>query len=162
MNLDKIKSIATELMKDKRSHSWKERGNKYYHGERVAKLVVTLRGIILPNDQSHDEILTIAAWFHDIANGIEEHGTEGSAITREILSDHCTAAELDDICGIIAVHDDRSSNRRFFSDYIKLHQDADYLDHFGTYDIWMNFLYAVPHNETINDVSNYLLTERPA
>ncbi|HBL84385.1 MAG: hypothetical protein A2Y17_04840 [Clostridiales bacterium GWF2_38_85] len=161
MELDKIKLIAAEQMKDKRSHSWKERGNKYYHGERVAKLVITLRKLIFPDDCSHDDILTAAAWFHDIANGGNNHGTAGAELARTLFGGCCSQAEIDEICGIIAVHDDRQCDHTDLSDWVKIHQDADHLDHFGTFDIWMNFLYAVPHDETINDVSNYLVIERP-
>jgi HD superfamily phosphodiesterase len=162
MNLEKIKEIAVTQMKDKRSHSWKECGNKYYHGERTANLVLTLRKLIFPNDSSHDDILTAAAWFHDITNGGDNHGTAGAELTRTLLGECCSKAELDEICGIIAVHDDRHCDRNSISEWVKLHQDADHLDHFGTFDIWMNFLYAVPHEQTINDVSNYLVNERPA
>ena len=159
MQLEKIKAIAAEQMKEKRSHTWKERGNKYYHGERVAKLVVTLRKLIFPDDSSHDDILTVAAWFHDIANGGEEHCNTGAHQTRALLSGYCSEAELDEICGIIAVHDDRSMHIEY-ADWVKLHQDADHLDHFGTFDIWMNFLYAVPHYNTLCDVVDFLANNR--
>lgn len=161
MDLTQIKKIASEQMENERSHPWKERGNKYYHGERTAKLAVTLRSLIFPEDSSHDGILTVAAWFHDIANGVDEHGIKGAEKTRELIFNLCSPAELDEICGIIAVHDDRSSDRTLFSDWAKLHQDADFLDHVGTYDVWMNFLYAVPHEKTINEISDYMVNERP-
>lgn len=160
MDLVKIKSLAYELMGNKSSHDWKEKGNKYYHGERVSKLVLKLRKYILPNDDSHDDILTAAALFHDIMNGDENHGEEGAKRTREILSEHCTEYELDEICSIINVHDDRSSDHILFSDYIKLHQDADHLDHFGTYDVWMEFLYAIKHDMTITDVIDWFQNTR--
>lgn len=161
MNLTEIKSIAINNLKDRRSHEWKERGNKYYHGERVAKLILTLRELIFPDDPSHDEILTVAAWFHDIMNGNDDHARIGAEETRSLLTGYCTIAELDEICAIIAVHDDRYSDRSLFSDWVKLHQDADHLDHFGTYDIWMIFLYSLPHDRTILDELKYMLNERP-
>ena len=61
-----IKRLAAEEMENRSSHAWKERINKYYHGERVAKLALTLRKLVIPNDASRDQILTAAAWFHDI------------------------------------------------------------------------------------------------
>lgn len=160
MDLEKIKLLAFELMGNKRSHEWKERGNKFYHGERVANLILMLRKYILPNDDSYDEILTVAAWFHDIMNGCENHGEEGSKRVREVLAGYCSDNELNEICEIIRVHDKRGTNDSIFSDYIKLHQDADHLDHFGTFDVWMEFLYAIHHDKAIADVIDWFQNTR--
>jgi len=162
MDMKLIKNIAFERIGNKSSHEFKEKGNKFYHGERVAALAIKLKELILPDDNSHDEIITVAAWFHDIMNGIDNHATKGAIKTKEILSPYCTSTEISEICEIISVHDDRYSGRDNFSAYIKLHQDADHLDHFGTFDVWMSFIYAVPHNQTINDVKDWLLKVRPA
>lgn len=161
MDFDKIKRIAFENLGGRSSHSWKEKGNKYYHGERVARLALTLREQLFPDDPSHDGILTVAAWFHDIENGVDDHCAKGAATTRALLENLCGMPELDEICGIIAVHDIRQGDRSALSDWVKLHQDADHLDHFGTYDIWMNFLYAVPHSLTLEEQKNYMQNERP-
>jgi uncharacterized protein len=161
MNLNEIRKLAYELLGDKASHSWKEIGNKYYHGERVANLVLNLRKQIFPNDNSHDDILTVAAWFHDIMNGSKNHAEEGAEKAREVLRDYCTEQELNEICEIISVHDDRYSGRDTYNNYIKLQQDADHLDHFGTYDIWMAFLYAVPHDMKFHEVIDWLNNVRP-
>lgn len=161
MDLTKIKQLAFEQMSERSSHSWKEKGNKYYHGERVAQLALTLRELLFPADPSHDAILTVAAWFHDIENGVDDHCAKGAATTRALLGGLYSPDELDEICGIIAVHDERNGDRSQFSSSVKLHQDADHLDHFGTYDIWMNFLYAVPHDQTLEQHVNYLQNERP-
>jgi len=160
MNLIVIKELSFEHLGNKSSHPWKERGNKYYHGERVAKLVIKLRKFIIPEDDSHDDILTVAAWFHDIMNGIENHAKEGAKKTRELLDGYCSQYEIEEICKIISVHDDRYSDRSLFSDYIKLHQDADHLDHFGTFDIWIRFFYAAHHDETINEVIDWFQNVR--
>lgn len=155
MNLKAIKELAFEQMGNRSSHKWKEKGNKYYHGERVAKLVLKLRKYVLPDDDSHDDILTVAAWFHDIMNGNENHAEAGAERARDILAGYCSEYELEEICKIISVHDDRSSDRTGFNDYIKLQQDADHLDHFGIFDIWIRFFYAAHHNETLNDVIDW-------
>lgn len=162
MDMPLIKNVAFEIMGNRSSHVYKERGNKYYHGERVGTLALKLRSIILPDDNSHDEIITVAAWFHDIMNGVDNHAKEGSIKTREVLLPYCSEDELNKICGIINVHDDRESGRDTFSNYIKIHQDADHLDHFGTFDIWTSFLYAMPHDQTIDDVRDWLIHGRPA
>jgi len=134
MDLDAIAKIAAGEMATKRSFPWKEIGNKYFHGQSTAKLAVRLRQIIFPEITDKDDILTVAAWFHDILNGHEEyhkiHGKKGAELVCEMLANHCTADELGEICDIIAVHDERQIKTD--SVLLKLHQDADHLDHFGT------------------------------
>lgn len=160
MNLEEINQLAFELLGNKRSHAERELGNKYQHGERVAKLILLLRKNILPNDDSHDDILTVAAWFHDLMNGSDNHAEEGSHKAREVLTKYCTEYEMDEICKIISVHDDRNSDRSKLSDYIKLHQDADQLDHFGTFDVWTEFLYARHHDKRMIDVIDWFQNTR--
>jgi len=161
MDMRAIQNTAFELMGNKSSHAFKEKGNKYYHGQRVAVLALKLRRLVLPDDNSRDEIMTVAAWFHDVMNGTDNHAAAGAAKAKEVLSPYCTAEELAAICEIIGVHDDRASGRDTFSPYIRLHQDADLLDHFGTFDIWSCFLYSVAHGETINDARDWLYHGRP-
>jgi uncharacterized protein len=171
MDLKIIKQIAFKQLGDKSSHSFKEKGNKYYHGERVAKLVMELRSHIFPDDNSHDEILTVAAWFHDIMNGMDDHAILGAVKTRELLKDFCSPSEMDKIYQIISVHDDRRADPKYcnatlrivheLNNYIKLQQDADLLDHFGTYDVWTEVLYAVYRDETIADVIDWFQTIQP-
>ena len=96
MELEKIKQVAEERLKNSRSHVWKELGNKYYHGERVARLALELRRRVIPGDNSHDDILTAAAWLHDIANGLSsDHAAEGARLVRGLIPDFCTPQELD-------------------------------------------------------------------
>ena len=70
--------------------------------------------------------------------------------------------ELKEICEIIALHDNRTEQHHAYSDYVKLHQDADLLDHFGSYDVWMHFAYASAHNQTLQQMADYLKNVRPA
>ena len=46
MNLERIHEIAEGELLGKRSHSWKEPGNKLHHGERVARIALELRRAI--------------------------------------------------------------------------------------------------------------------
>ena len=164
MNIEKIAETAALLMRDRRSHSHKEVGNKYYHGQRVAKIAVALRKIVLPGNNSRDDILTAAAWMHDCANGEQNYGnhaSEGAEICRELLCDCCTAEELDQICHIVAHHDDRS-HRTEYDIWLKCHQDADHLDHFGSYDVMMAFLECNASGKTIDDMVRWMLHDRPA
>lgn len=71
MDLKVISEIAAKEMKTKASHPFKEPGNKFYHGQRTAEIVKQLCNII--GYKENPEILTIAAWFHDICNGEEDH-----------------------------------------------------------------------------------------
>lgn len=160
MNLTAIKEIARERLAGKASHGWKEIGNKFYHGERVATLAGELKSRIF-GDASPDDIQTVAAWFHDIRNGEEHHAKRGAETTRELLNGLCEPVELDEICEIIRVHDDRHGDRTQFTTRMKLQQDADLLDHFGVYDVWSAFIYAVPHNQTLDDSMRFLKYERP-
>lgn len=161
MDLSDIKRLAFKEMGGRSSHAWKEKGNKYHHGERVARLALTLRELLFPSDPSRDSVITVAAWFHDIENGCDNHCERGAVKTRALLSGLCAPDELDEICAIIAVHDIRHGDRSDLPVSAKLHQDADHLDHFGTYDVWMNFLYAVPHGLTLPEQLKYMQNERP-
>lgn len=156
MNLERIHKIAEEELLGKRSHPWKEPGNKFHHGERVARIALELRRAIVPDDDSHDEILTVAAWFHDVCNGARQHDLLGAERTRALLTGLCTDAELDEICGIIRVHDDRTRNPSF-SCWVKLHQDADHLDHFGAYDVWMCILECGADSLTLPQAAQKLM-----
>lgn len=159
MDIIKIKEIATQQLANKYSPDYNEKGEKFYHGQRVATLAVKLRQLIYPVDLCCDEILTVAAWFHDILNGTANHCIEGSKLTIELLSPYCTKNELDKIYEIISVHDDRASTQKY-PYYIQLHQDADLLDHLGVFDIWRCFTYAIPHDQTVQDILNYMINVR--
>jgi len=155
MDLKVIKKMAYDLMAGKRSRPGKEKGNKYYHGERVATTVIELRQNILPNDESYDEILIVSAWFHDIMNGEENHAENGAEIVRGILSDYCSELELNKIYKMIAEHDNRIHSSNEGNSYLKLLQDADLLDHYGISDIWINFLHYSSQDKAIIHVLDY-------
>ena len=161
MNLQQIAAIAERELKNRTTHPWKDMGNKYYHGLRVAKRAVELRRQIVPEDDSRDEILTEAGWFHDLENGKENHAVLGAESTRRLLTGLCPPDALDEICALIEVHD----RRRVGSDdpvWLKLQQDADLIDHFGTYDILVSCSYAMLHGQTAGQLAHYLRHERAA
>jgi uncharacterized protein len=161
MDLESIKQLSFHLLGKKSSHPWKEIGNKFHHGERVAKLVIELRKQIITDDNSHDEILIAAALFHDVLNGVNNHEILGAEYARKLLKNFCSKYELDEICEIIRLHDDRRPLENHFTDYIKIHQDADLLDHFGTFDIWSVFTYSVYHKQSITDVNHWFANTYP-
>lgn len=64
MELDRIKNLAYELLKDRKAQSDREKGYIYYHGERVSKLAIRLRQRLFYGDSSHDECIIAASLFH--------------------------------------------------------------------------------------------------
>ncbi len=140
MNLEKIKELAYKHMADRKAHKEREKGFIFYHGVRTGKLAVSLREAIIPGNTQKDQILRVAGYFHDVAKGIEPHGEYGAVLVKEILKDQCTPSELEEISELIFYHQKRKKDPNY-SDYIKIFQDADTLDHLGTIEIWMNFNY---------------------
>jgi hypothetical protein len=154
MNLPAIRAAAEHLMLDRYQHPDRGLGDAYHHCVRVAKLTVTLRKLILPDDDSHDDILTAAGLCHDLAKGMPEHARYGAALAREALAGLCTAGELDEVCGIINLHADRGHSE--YSNWVKLHQDADHIDHLGTYFIWFTFAHrAWRHEGDIAEIARW-------
>ena len=140
MNLENIRELAFQHMADRKAHKEREKGFIFYHGERTGKLAVSLREALIPEKAQKDQILQAAGYFHDVAKGIEPHGDYGAVLTKEILKDQCTPSELEEISELIFYHQKRKKHPNY-SDYIKIFQDADIIDHFGTIEIWMNFNY---------------------
>ncbi len=140
MNLEKIKELAFRHLADRKAHKDREKGFIFYHGERTGKLAVSLRKVLIPENTQKDQILLAAGYFHDVAKGIEPHGDYGAVLAKEILKDQCTPSELEEISELIFYHQKRKKDPNY-SDYIKIFQDADVIDHFGTIEIWMNFNY---------------------
>jgi uncharacterized protein len=150
MDLQKLKELAFQHMGNRKAHREREKGFIYYHGQRVAKIAVTLRKLVLPDDDSRDEILTAAAYFHDIAKGIEPHGQYGAVLAAELMKDCCQPEELEEITGLIRCHQLRDKDTTY-SEHVKILQDADILDHFGIIEIWMNFQYYAFTDEPVTE-----------
>ena len=60
-------------------------------------------------------------------------------MVQKLLADECSQDEMGRICTIIASHNKRGEEA---SADVMIVQDADILDHFGTQEIWIKFLYA--------------------
>jgi len=166
VDLQAINKILFYLMSDKRGYEWRDIGAKYYHGQRTAKLAITLRKLILPNDDSFDEILTVAAWIHDNCNGNDGwadgkniHGKLGAEKARKILEPFCTTSEIENIAELVEHHDDRNLTNREKSDYLKILQDADLLDHRGSNAVWETIVYAALANSTAQRTAEYNSTK---
>ena len=155
MNLDKIQKRAFELMGSRKAHLEREVGGIYYHGQRTANVAVTLRKQLIPDDDSMDNILRASAYFHDVAKGIEPHAKYGTIVAEEALKDLVTEDELASICELISKHKGRDLNNESTSPFVKLFQDADLIEHFGMYEIWMNFQYYAHTNGTMVDAIKF-------
>ena len=141
MDFERLEALAYKAMGKRKSHVEREIGHVYFHGKRVSNSVILLRKKIFPEDGSHDEILRCAGLFHDIGKGIEPHARTGAALARELLWDELTETELNAVCELISVHDDRHPEDDRYSPWVKLLQDADHLDHVGSQGLWLSFTY---------------------
>ncbi|AIQ29915.1 hypothetical protein P40081_18415 [Paenibacillus sp. FSL P4-0081] len=157
MNLDRISEIALNTMSHRKSHLQRETGFVYYHCQRVAKIALSLRKELFPDEGTMDDIMYVASIFHDVTKGIEPHQETGSVLVKSLLKDECSPEQLEFISDIIALHNIR--NHEELPYYIKLVQDADMLDHFGTMDIWMKFFHSAHEEENVWDTIRFWESE---
>ena len=136
MDFARLNALAEGWMRTRQAHLERERGSVYFHGQRVAKGVLELRRRVT-EDASHDEILRAAAIFHDIGKGIEPHAQSGAALVCGLLREEIAPQALAEIARLIAAHCDRRPREDAHDVWARLLQDADLLDHFGSYGIWM-------------------------
>lgn len=158
MNLVELNKLAYHLMIERKAQLDREKGYLYYHGERVSKLSIVLREKILPNDNSYDEYLIIASLFHDIGKGFQPHAEYGALLVREMLKGHCEKEEVDKISELIRYHQGPRKDEKL-SDYIKIVQDADIIDRFGTIQIWLNFYKCASEDEPINSALDFYINQ---
>lgn len=137
MDFEALDALASQLMRQRKAHLLRERGFIYRHGQRVAASVITLRQRVTEDD-SHDEVLSAAALFHDVGKGIEPHERTGAALAQTLLAPYMTEAELEEVVFLIGAH--KSSG--IDSLWARLLMDADFLDHFGAVEIGLSFQYG--------------------
>lgn len=160
MDFERLEALAEQTMANRKFHLEREIGHVYFHGKRVANSVLLLRKTIFPEDASHDDVLRCAGLFHDIGKGINPHARTGALLARELLQGEMTAAELDEVCELISVHDDRHPDSDLHSSWAKLLQDADLLDHFGIQGVWLSFTYnAYMGQKGMMDLPEFYETE---
>jgi uncharacterized protein len=149
MDLNLITELAHKNMAKRKAHSHREKGYVFYHCQRVAKMSLNLRKIIIPDDSNLDDVIYVGALFHDVAKGIEPHNERGAVLVREILKDACTEDDISAISEVVQKHNERMISN--IPTHIKIVQDADVLDHFGSMEIWLKFMYSAYENETAFD-----------
>ncbi len=159
-HMDAMKAVLASALADKASHIWKEPGNKYEHGLRTAKLALQLKADLgIPDTEVDPGILTVAAWFHDVCNSadVSDHENAGADLLPSLIGSYCTQEELAQIQQIVRVHDTRLKNLATeerlctYPHIVLLVQDADLIDHLGTYSIWATFSDLVYRHKTPND-----------
>jgi len=138
MNFEKLDEIAQELMKKRKAHRERETGSVYEHGVRTAKLCLLLRRELVPDDDSMDEILQLAGLFHDVGKSVEPHEKFGPVIFLEAVKGVVSDAEAQEAARLIAEHCDRRPGEEYPDVWSKILQDADLLDHIGSYTVWMD------------------------
>ncbi len=149
MDLELIKDKAWELMGKRFSHPDREPGYAYYHGQRVGTIALELRELIFPEEDGNDEVILVGSWFHDVSKGIEPHWEHGALMARAILEEFCTPVKLEQIVAIVGGHTLRKQGD--YPNYVKLVQDADILDHFGSQEIWINFWHCAYRRQTLEN-----------
>ncbi|AIQ58631.1 hypothetical protein PBOR_18030 [Paenibacillus borealis] len=112
---------------------------------------------MFPDEEAMDDIIYVASVFHDVTKGIEPYQETGSVLVKSLLKDECSQEQLEFISDIIALHNIR--NHEELPYYIKLVQDADMLDHFGTMEIWMKFLNSAHGEEHVLEAVQFWESE---
>lgn len=147
MNFDHLNEIAFKMMGKRKSHFEREVGAAYFHGQRTGKSAVQLRKKLVPGDDSMDESLLCAGMFHDMCKGLEPHSDNAAHLCRAVLKEELTAAEMEQVCRLIAAHDKRHPGTDVNTVWEKILQDADILDHYGSQGVWMSTTYYVYHGQ---------------
>lgn len=150
----RLDGLAADLMSTRKAYPMRERGYVYRHCKRVAVGVIALRHMAL-SDASHDDALRIAAMFHDVGKGIEPHEQTGAAIAREVLGPILDPTLLEQVIALIAGHRKHATGGL----WVKLLQDADILDHFGTIEVGMNFQHGAFSEEGMPHTLDYYQRE---
>jgi len=156
MDFERLDAVAQKLMKHRKAHREREAGSIYEHGQRVAELAVTLRERIVPDDASMDDILRLAGMFHDIGKGIEPHAEFGAPIMKQAVEGIVTAEEAEAAARLIAAHCDRRPEEKVHDLWERIIQDADLLDHIGTYNVWMDIQYCAYKEMGVREEAEFL------
>jgi len=149
MDRERLTELAFKTMGKRKSHLQREKGYIFYHCERVAKIALHLREALFPADASSDDVIFAGALFHDVTKGIEPHAATGAHLVQQLLQGYVSEREIQDVSEIIRLHNTRLREDQPF--YVRVVQDADILDHFGSQEVWLKFLYGAHKDESVFD-----------
>lgn len=156
MDFDRLNEIAVRLLKNRKAHPEREKGSIYEHGQRVARLAVALRREVAVQDASKDDVLRLAGMFHDIGKGIEPHAEFGATLLMQAVKGVVPEEEAQEAARLIYAHCDRRPEDDDHDLWVRLIQDADLLDHIGTYTVWMDIQYAAYMDESTEQAAQRL------
>jgi uncharacterized protein len=154
LNLEEIRRIASENMANRRSHLEREPGHIFHHGLRTANLAGEIIARVDGEMNVFDPVLYTGALFHDVGKGFAAHNEAGADIARRLLDGVCAPADLDRVCEIIQFHCIRKHGLDLNTGVLAV-QDADMIDHFGTQEIWLSFLFQAYSHGNQGDVIAY-------
>ena len=146
-------------MEKRRFQLEREPGYVYFHGMRVANLAGEIVSLVSGEKDSFDPVLFTGALFHDIGKGFESHNDTGADIARSLLKNTCNDDELDEIDRIVRFHCIRKHGLDLHEKILAV-QDADIIDHFGTQEIWLNFLHNSYHDRSQQSVLEWWRSDR--
>lgn len=156
MDFKRLDDIARSIMIGRRAQNERELGHVYYHGVRTMRSVIELR-MRITDDASHDDLLRAAALFHDCGKALEPHSRSGVALVGEFLKDELTPDELLEVQRLILSHDDRGDAGADM--WLKLLQDADLLDHYGSMEVWLNFNFSARYERPVSSSVEFWQSE---
>lgn len=155
MDFEKLDGIARELMARRKAQRERETGSTYEHGVRTAKLALLLRRELMPDDDSMDDILHLAGLFHDVAKSVEPHEKFGPVLLMEAVQGLVTEAEAREAARLISEHCDRRPGEPYPDVWSKILQDADLLDHIGSYTVWMDIQRAAFRDLSVEQTAQH-------
>jgi hypothetical protein len=152
LNIEAIREHAYNLLRDKPDPYHRGMGAAYSHGYTTGRIAVNLRKIVVPDDDSMDAILFAAGLFHDSCKEKEPHNKAGAEVAEKELKAFCTQEELETICRLIRMHNQRGKSKDVFEQIL---QDADALDHQGAKRLWIHFAVNAGSNKSMEHAIEY-------
>ncbi|MBN1942819.1 MAG: HD domain-containing protein [Phycisphaerae bacterium] len=159
MDRNEIIEIARSHMVNLKPMETREKGYVFHHGLRTAGIAMKLVDLVDPSPVVDRDILFAAAVFHDIGKGSDPHNEIGAAMAGEVLAGQCSPKDIDAITRIIREHNQRHRAAECTM-AVRIHQDADILDHFGAQCIWLAFHWNALHDETPQQSLEYYHSNR--
>ncbi len=157
MNVEEIRELARRLMIDRKGHLERETGYIYYHGVRTAEICMKLLDRMNLDCSIDREMLYAGALLHDVAKGVEPHAENGAAIVRQSLAGKLPAESIESLAELVRMHNKRGQSTRIDQMLI---QDADLLDHFGSQNVWLGFLFSASCDEPGEKALEYFRSDK--